>query len=331
MRMPNGRRCSSWLEAFKEEKGREPNEAERELIYKLAHHGAGVPAERELVSKEDGDGGKAWNAWCRGMESKIEKGPFQNEPGDADVRPIPHTHNELEATVEDCAMDGVATMALDRESVRSFDKDGRMRVAIAHISKACVNPYRGEEIPNWQELGLDPNKVYHLLRDPEELRKAAPTFNGIQILQRHIPVSIEDHQPWDIIGTTGTDARFDAPFLDNSLYFWTKDSIEDVEAERKKEISCGYHYTPIMEAGEYEGKHFDGRMTNIVGNHIALVKDGRAGPDAGRGRQLREYPMGCYRRGDSFAARRVAAPLMARARLCSTSWSATALRTCSGQ
>jgi 8-oxo-dGTP pyrophosphatase MutT (NUDIX family) len=272
------------LETFEEENGREPNDDERKLIYTIAHHGAGVVAERDLVSAEDGDGGKAWNAWCRGQESKIEKGPFENEPDDADVKPFPHGHGDLETTV-DCALDANTTMALDRESVRSFDRDGRMRVEVAHISRACVNPYRGKEIPGWQELGLDPNKVYNLLRDPEELRKAAPTFNGIQILGRHVPVSVEDHQAWDIIGTTGTDANFDKPFLDNSLYFWTKDSIEDIETERKKELSCGYHYRPDMTTtGEYEDEegnrvHYDGVMREIVGNHLALVKDGRAGDD----------------------------------------------------
>jgi hypothetical protein len=269
------------LTPFREEKGREPDQAERELIYKLAHHGAGVPAEREFVSKEDGDGGKAWNAWCRGIETKIEKGPFSNEPDDADVRPIPHTHNELEAT--DVALDSALRLplAFDKESVRTFDKDRRMHVEVSNLTKACVSPYRGEEIPGWQELGLDPNKIYKLLRDPDELEKAALTFNGIQILQRHIAVTADDPQQWDIIGTTGTDARYEHPFVKNSLYFWAQTGIDDVESNRKKEISAGYHYRPdFSKSGEYEGEHFDGVMRDIAANHIATVQSGRVGNEA---------------------------------------------------
>ncbi len=177
------------------------------------------------------------------------------------------------------ATDSALALALDRESVREIDKDGRLKVAVTNISKATVNPYVGREIPDWEKLGLDPNKVYRLFRDPEELRKAAKTFNGVQLLKKHVPVSAEDHQPWDVVGTTGTDAEFVDPYLRNSLYVWAKGAIDEIESDAKKELSCGYHYKADMTPGEFEGKRFDGVMREIVGNHVALVKDGRAGPD----------------------------------------------------
>jgi len=36
-------------------------------------------------------------------------------------------------------------LALDRESIRSYDADGRLRVAVTNISKAAVNPYLGRD------------------------------------------------------------------------------------------------------------------------------------------------------------------------------------------
>lgn len=177
------------------------------------------------------------------------------------------------------ATDHVISLALDRDSVRDIDRDGRMRVTSANISKATVNPYKGHEIPDWEALGLDPNKVYQLYRDPEELAKAAPTFNGVQLLRKHIPVNAEDHQPWDVVGSTGTEASFEAPYLRNSLSIWAKDAIDEIESEAKRELSCGYHYRADMTPGEFDGMRFDGVMRDIVGNHVALVKDGRAGPD----------------------------------------------------
>src|SRR5262249_55416584 len=69
---------------------------------------------------------------------------------------------------------------------RVKDENGFMHVR-CHISKACVNPYRGSEIPKSDELGLDPNRVYQLLRDPAELAKAAPTFNNMPLMAGHPP------------------------------------------------------------------------------------------------------------------------------------------------
>jgi len=174
---------------------------------------------------------------------------------------------------------GDAALALDRDTVRTFDRDGRLRIATAHISKANVCPYRGREIPDFEKLGLEPERIYQLLRDPDELEKAAATFNGIQVLREHKPVDAEDHKPWDIVGTTATEATFADPYLDNGLVIWTRDAIDDIESEAKKELSCGYHYKADMTPGNFRGMRYDGVMRDIVGNHVALVKDGRAGPD----------------------------------------------------
>ncbi|WP_236532121.1 DUF2213 domain-containing protein, partial [Escherichia coli] len=67
--------------------------------------------------------------------------------------------------------------AMDK-SARSYDRNGHLIVDKTIITKAAVNPYLGSSIPRWKELGLDPNKEYMLLRDPEELRKSLDTFKG---------------------------------------------------------------------------------------------------------------------------------------------------------
>src|SRR5882757_7615397 len=86
----------------------------------------------------------------------------------------------------------VLVFALDRASARSYDVDGQLHVDVCNISKATVNPYYGREIPDSEALGLDPNKVYRLYRDPVELEKAAPTFMRKQLLDDHIAVSVDD-------------------------------------------------------------------------------------------------------------------------------------------
>ena len=169
-------------------------------------------------------------------------------------------------------------IAFDR-SARSYDADGRLHVAVSHISKATVNPYRGDEIPDYDKLGLAADQVYMLLRSPEELEKAAPTFNNLPILSQHVPVSASEPRKDLVIGSTGTEAAFRAPYLDNSLVFWDAEFIAAIETKDQAQLSCAYRYVPVMTPGIFEGMAYDGVMTQIVGNHVALVEAGRAGPD----------------------------------------------------
>lgn len=178
-----------------------------------------------------------------------------------------------------------ATTAKDRlsiaqdRSLRSYDQDGRLHVESSNISKATVNPYYGSEIPNYQQLGLEPKKVYYLLRAPEELEKAAPTFNNLPLLSKHIPVSADEPQKEVIAGTTGSDTVFEDGYLKCSLAVWDAEAIAGIESGEQVELSSAYHYTADMTAGEFEGRHYDGVMRDIVGNHVALVDVGRAGRD----------------------------------------------------
>ncbi|MGE8567502.1 MAG: DUF2213 domain-containing protein [Achromobacter sp.] len=170
-------------------------------------------------------------------------------------------------------------LAFDRATVRKIDADGRMHVEVSNISKATVNPYRGNEIPDWEALGLDPNRIYFLLRDPEEIERAAPTFNNIPLLSKHIPVSAAEPQKEFVVGATGSNASYQAPYLKNSLVVWDAVAIALIESDEQKELSSAYRYRADMTPGKYEGVAYDGVMRDIRGNHVALVEVGRAGPD----------------------------------------------------
>lgn len=170
------------------------------------------------------------------------------------------------------------SLAQDR-SLRSYDQDGRLHVESSNISKATVNPYYGSEIPNYQQLGLEPKKVYYLLRDPKELKKAAPTFNNLPLLSKHIPVSADEPQKDVIVGTTGSDAKFEDGYLKCSLAVWDSEAIAGIESGEQMELSSAYRYVADMTPGEFNGMRYDGVMRDIVGNHVALVDVGRAGRD----------------------------------------------------
>ena len=169
-------------------------------------------------------------------------------------------------------------LAFDRASVRTTDVNGRLHVELTNISMAAVNPYFGKEIPGSAALGLGPDRIYQLLRDPGELAKAAATSNLQPLLYVHEPVFPDKPEQMLVIGSTGTDAKFEHPYLKNSLVIWTAEGIKAVESKEKCELSCSYFYVPDMTPGVYEGVRYDGVMRDIQLNHIAIVAEGRAGP-----------------------------------------------------
>ena len=169
-------------------------------------------------------------------------------------------------------------------SVRTKDENGFLHVALTPISKATVNPYLGKEIEGSKEHGFEPDKIYYGLRDPDELAKGAGTFNGLPLLLEHHPTDAENLPKEWVVGSMGTDAMFEKPYLKNSLTVTDAQAIQYIEDGTAKEISCSYRFTPDFTAGEYteaDGSkvHYDFIMRDIKGNHVALVPEGRAGHD----------------------------------------------------
>lgn len=172
-----------------------------------------------------------------------------------------------------------AAPAFDR-SMRRTDVDGRLHVESCNISKANVCPYYGREIPNYEALGLDPTRIYQLYRDPDELAKAAPTFANLPLMIAHVPVSADEPQIDLVAGVVSADVRFEHPFLKASLAVWTAEGIALIESKVQCQLSSSYRYAADMKPGvSPDAVAFDGVMRDIIGNHVALVEEGRVGPD----------------------------------------------------
>lgn len=167
------------------------------------------------------------------------------------------------------------------DSARHLDNNGHLIVDRTVITKAAVNPYRGKEIPNSAALGLDPEKIYFLLRDPEELRKAMPTFSAIQLMLQHIPVDAKEPQKELTVGAIGSEFEMDADGrVWAMLRVHDQEGIDYIQSGKMEELSAGYAYRADMTSGTYNGEHFDGVMRDIHGNHVAIVERGRIGRDA---------------------------------------------------
>lgn len=131
--------------------------------------------------------------------------------------------------------------------------------------------YKGSELP--EEFNEPPNKICKVYRSPEEVFSPATiaSFEGKPVTNTHplenltidsVDMSERGHSQ---------DIRQDGNYLIGDLHI--RDGIlkSDILNDIKREISCGYDcaWVPLGE-GKYEQK-------GIVGNHIAVVANGRAG------------------------------------------------------
>lgn len=172
-------------------------------------------------------------------------------------------------------------IAFDRVpvSVRKKDENGFLHVATSHITKAQCSPYYGHEIPGAEDAGLDMDKIYYGLRDPQELEKSLPTWSGLPLHIEHHIDSASDPQKTTRVGTIGTEVEWNAPYVDAPLIVWDQQAIDGIEDGSFRELSCAYRYDPDFTSGIYEGVPYDFIMRNIRGNHVGLVEEGRAGHD----------------------------------------------------
>lgn len=86
--------------------------------------------------------------------------------GPVKLRPLSPPSPRLRRSMNDL------TLALDRAiSQREYTPDGHLRIASTVLTRAEPSPYRGSDIPDYQSLGLDPERTYWLLRDPGALRR----------------------------------------------------------------------------------------------------------------------------------------------------------------
>lgn len=172
-------------------------------------------------------------------------------------------------------MNATLKIAFDASTKRHKDANGYLHIDSSHITKEQVVGYYGAEIGG----DLLPDRIYYAYRPADEIKKAAETFNGIPILFEHHEESAYTPCKDYRVGSTGTDAVFKAPYLDNSLHITDGAAIAAIESGDFQELSCAYTLVADWTEGEFEGQHYDFIQRNIKGNHVALVTEGRAGHD----------------------------------------------------
>lgn len=120
-----------------------------------------------------------------------------------------------------------------------------------------------------------------------ELRHPDEVFNPDSIRSLGMIPVTDDHPPVELtaentkmymVGYTSEQVKRDGDYLGLSLTVTEKPVIQKVVSKQKSELSCGYMCDVFLESGVYKGEAYDAVQRNIRYNHLAIVKEGRAGP-----------------------------------------------------
>lgn len=153
----------------------------------------------------------------------------------------------------------------------SLTPEGYLCCANVPIGRTGWMDYYGQELPSaFEEAYGSLCKVY---RSPEELfsKDTMSSFEGKSITNTHPTSNLDINTTPMIERGHMQNIRRDGDFLVADLFVKDAGLVSEIQNNLKREVSCGYDcsWHKIGE-GKYEQK-------NIIGNHVAVVPNGRAG------------------------------------------------------
>lgn len=167
-------------------------------------------------------------------------------------------------------------------TARQYDTNGWFAVRDNPLSKVGVFPYLGASI------GADePDRVYMVYRPAEELGapECVDSFKTVPIIDDHemlgsVDVGLTPVERKGVGGVTGDLVEFDEAtgVLRGNLKIFSEALARQINGG-KKELSCGYRCEYDFSPGEWNGVKYDVVQRKMRGNHVAVVKAGRMGPD----------------------------------------------------
>lgn len=122
------------------------------------------------------------------------------------------------------------------------------------------------------------------LRHPDDVRipESLESIKMIPIVDGHPPERLvtADNAKRLAIGYTGESVDDEYPYIVANMVITDKKMVEQIKSKKKNELSLGYTVDLLPTPGVYNGEPYDYRQTNIRYNHLAIVDEARAGPEA---------------------------------------------------
>jgi uncharacterized protein len=182
----------------------------------------------------------------------------------------------------DDQMEEIAEQAyLSAMDKREYDTNGWYEIKDNPLSVVGVYPYMGRSIsPDCIQ-----DNLYGVYRAESELadQDCIDSFKLIPWIDDHVMLGSEDagltpSEQKGVQGVIGQDVYFDGTTLRGNIKVFSEAMANLIE-NGKKELSCGYRCRYEYEPGVYNGQEYQYVQREIRGNHLALVDNGRMGPD----------------------------------------------------
>ncbi len=171
-------------------------------------------------------------------------------------------------------------MSNAQDSARLYDDNGWFEVEANPLSKVGVFPYTGASIG-----APEPERIYMVYRPEEELADpaCAESFKLTPWVDDHTWLGDPEigGTPAEVKGVHGVVGE-KVFFRDGILFGNIKvfsETLARLIASGKRELSLGYKCAYEAMSGVWNGQRYDYIQRSIRGNHLALVKEGRMGPD----------------------------------------------------
>ena len=168
--------------------------------------------------------------------------------------------------------------AMDR---RDYDTNGWFEIQDNPLSTVGVYPYMGRSI----SAECIQDHLYGVYRPESELssQECIDSFKLIPWIDDHVMLGSEDagltpSEQKGVQGVIGQDVYFDGTTLKGNIKVFSE-AMANLIANGKKELSCGYRCRYEYAPGTYNGEPYQYVQREIRGNHLALVENGRMGPD----------------------------------------------------
>lgn len=160
----------------------------------------------------------------------------------------------------------------DRTAIKADDKrtpQGFLRVD-ARIARTGIQLYAQADGTMRREY-RPPDEVFHA--------DALASFSLLPLTLNHPPepVTADNVDKYEV-GTVGETVKQDGKFVATTVVVKKADAIKAVLAGTQ-ELSCGYECDLEFTPGEVNGQKYDAIQRKVRGNHVAIVPQGRAGPE----------------------------------------------------
>lgn len=168
--------------------------------------------------------------------------------------------------------------AMDRApSARAYDINGWFEVADNPISREGIFPYSGAQVGH-----PDRGRIFQVYRPGEELSApdALASFRLMPIIDDHTMLG-EGHTAAEdkgVAGVIGENVKFDRGVMTANLKIFSNALAQKIK-NGKTELSCGYRCVYDFTPGVWNGQPYDAVQRQIRANHLALVDEGRMGPE----------------------------------------------------